>query len=117
MRDIYKPLRKKSVMRLEPGMLIRTNYSSEPYRIKSIQRGCASPSYIDSINMRNLPPSRPHINIVCSRPDGKGEFYLNRFDEETLLSMDKSYCGGKKELDHDWIMVLESDQVIQMTLF
>lgn len=103
-------------MRLEIGMLIKTNYSG-PYRIKRVTRGCTCPSYIDYINLRDPPPGRPHIDIVATRPDGSGEFYLNRWDEDTLQSLDKSYCGMKTALNYDWIEVLLSDEPVQLTLF
>lgn len=103
-------------MRLEPGMLIKTNYSG-PYRIKHVARDCVCPKYLDEINMDNPPPQRPHIHLECSRQDGTGKFWLNGWDEETLQSLDKSHCGHKTELGFDTITVLESDQPIQLSLF
>lgn len=99
-------------------MLIKTNYSG-PYRIKSVKRGCTCPSYLDEINSKGkpVPPRKKHIHIHCSRPDGKGDFYLNGWDEDTLMSIDKSFCGSKKSLDYDWIEILENDQSIQLELF
>jgi hypothetical protein len=79
-------------MRLEKGILIRTNYSG-PYRIMDIRRGCTCPSYLDSIDMENPPAQRPHVDLVCSRPDGTGRFYLNGWIEGTLRSISKSFCG------------------------
>jgi hypothetical protein len=102
-------------MKLEPGMLIETNYSG-PYRIKSVTRGCTCPNYVDTINLENPPPQSPHIHIVCSNPDKTGEFYLNGYDEETLQSLDKSYCESDK-LEHDYITILEQDKPIQKTFF
>jgi hypothetical protein len=94
-------------MKLYPGMLIRTNYSG-PYRIESIDRDCSCQSY---------PPNcRPHIHLTCTKPDGTDKFWLNGWDEETLLSLDKSYCGFKTELDHDYIVILEQDNPVQTTL-
>lgn len=104
-------------MKLKPGMLIETNYSG-PYRIKSVTRGCTCPNYTDTINLENPPSQPPHIHIVCSDPDGKGTpSYLSGYDEETLQSLDKSYCGEKEELDHDYITILEQDKPIQKTFF
>ena len=103
-------------MKLESGMLITTNYSG-PYRVKDVRRGCTCSRYVDTLNLRDPPPGRPHIDIVCTRPDGSGEFYLNRWDEDSLRSLDKSYCGIKSQLDHDWIEVLKDDQPVQLTLF
>lgn len=82
---------------LQVGMLIETNYSG-PYRIKSISGGCRCGQY-----------ERKHIHLVCTRPDGTGKFWLNGWDEETLRSLDKTYCGYKKEPDFDTITVLSED--------
>jgi hypothetical protein len=101
---------------LYPGMLIKTNYSG-PYRIKSIKRDCTCPSYLDQINSRN-PQQRPkHLEMVVTRPDGSGEFYLGGYIEETLQSLSKSYCGKKQELDHDVIIVIDQDKPVQMRLW
>lgn len=97
-------------------MLIKTNYS-EPYRITGLIRGCTCPFYIDEINMDDPPPTSPHIHLTLTRPDGSGRFWLGHFDEETLLSLDKSYCGGKTELGYDRIIILDQDMPVQMTLF
>lgn len=106
-----------NTIKLEPGMLIETNYSG-PYRIKSVTRGCTCPNYVDTINLKSPPPQPPHIHIVCSDPDGKGTpSYLNGYDEETLKSLDKSYCGEKEELDYDYITISEQDKPIQKTFF
>lgn len=102
-------------MKLEPGMLIDTNYSG-PYRIASISRGCTCSSYLDELSGRHRRRS-PHIHVICTRPDGTGEFYLNGWNEETLKSLEKTYCGMKKKLDYDVISVLPGDRPIQGTLF
>jgi hypothetical protein len=102
-------------MKLEPEMLIKTNYSG-PYRIKSVLRDCTCPSYLDEINGRPT-ARRPHIHLACTKPDGTGAFYINGWDEQTLLSLQKSYCGGKKEIGYDQIIVLQQDRPIQGTLF
>jgi|UPI0003706804 hypothetical protein len=102
-------------MKLEPGMLITTNYSG-PYRIKKVIRNCTCQSYLDTINHLSS-PSQPHIHLVCTRPDGTGEFFLNRWDETSLKSLQRTCCGGKKEVALDWLTVLENDQPVQGTLF
>ena len=102
-------------MRLEVGMLIKTNYSG-PYRIKEIERGCTCPLYLDQINMANPPAQPKHIHLVVTSPDGSERSYLGYYDEETLISLDKSYCGEKTELDYDHIIVLGCDKPVQMTL-
>ena len=103
-------------MRLEPGMLIKTNYSG-PYRIKEIERGCRCPLYIDTLDMDNPPPQPEHIHLTLTNPDGTGRFYLNHYIEETLTSLDKSYCGQKKEPDYDHIIVIPNEDPLQLTLF
>jgi len=103
-------------MRPEPGMLIKTNYGG-PYRIISVKRGCTCPSYFDELEMDEPPERRPHLHLICSKPDGKGRYYLDDWDEESLLSLEKSCCGGKEKLDYDRIFILEQDQPIQLTLF
>jgi len=99
-------------MKLEKGMLIRTNYSG-PYRILKIIRGCTCPSYLDTTNKDNP----PHIHLTVTRPDGSRKCWLNYFVEETLLSLHKTYCGYKTEIDYDRIIVMKSDVPIQFTLW
>ncbi len=103
-------------MKLEPGMLIKTNYSG-PYRIVKIKRGCTCPSYVDSINSTNPKPQPPHIHLECTDPDGSDHFCLGYFCEETLKSLWKTCCGNKEELDYDWIEILDNDTPIQLSLF
>ena len=100
-------------MKLEPGMLIETNYSG-PYRIKSIERGCTCSAYDIG---RGKPPPRPeHIHLILSSPDGNGKFYLNGYNEETLKSWDMSW-NEKEELEPDYITILKQDKPIQSTFF
>lgn len=103
-------------MRLEIGMLIRTNYSG-PYRIIDIRRGCTCSAYLDELDQDDPPKGPPHIHLELTGPDGKGRFYLNRWDEENLQSLDKSYCGFKATLDYDKIFILEQDRPVQGSLF
>jgi len=97
-------------------MLIKTNYSG-PYRIVEVDRNCTCPSYLDSISSRSPKPREPHIHITCTSPDGQGRYYLNGWLEDSLRSIDKSYCGCKTELDFDYITILDNDREIQMSLF
>ena len=103
--------------RLEPGMLIKTNYSSEPYRIVEVERGCTCPFYLDEIDLDEPPAQPEHIHLTLTRPDGTGRFWMGHYVEETLLSLDKTYCGLKDKPDHDRIIILEQDKPIQKTLF
>jgi hypothetical protein len=98
--------------KLHPGMLIKTNYSG-PYRIESITRGCECPSYLH----RDLKKRPPHIHLALTTADGAGKYWLNGWDEETLTSLEKSFCGGKPELGHDTITILPSEKYVQMELF
>lgn len=107
-------------MKLEVGMLIETNYSG-PYRIKTIERGCTCVHPLDQMNNMGNPDKQraqaPHLHLVVTRPDGTGEFFLSYFDEETLLSLQQTYCGGKDKLGYDRIIILPQDKHIQHTLF
>jgi len=103
-------------MKLHPGMLIRTNYSG-PYRIQSIRRNCQCQDYLGTISTKNHPERRPHIHLTCTRPNGTDKYWLNGWSEETLLSLSKSYCGGKTILDYDSIVIIGNDIPVQTTLF
>lgn len=103
-------------MRLEVGMLIRTNYSG-PYRITKIERNCTCQLRTDEDGDGDSKAWPPHLHLECSDPDGKGRFWLNGFIEETLQSIEKSYCGHKTELGYDYIEIMESDRQIQMSIF
>jgi len=102
-------------MRLEKGMLIKTNYSG-PYRILDIiDRQCTCSSYLDVLDYEDPPAQPPHMHLVLTNPDGTGRFYLNDFNEETLMSLQPTICGG--EWGHDRIIILEQDRPIQMGMF
>ena len=103
-------------MRLEKGMLIKTNYSG-PYRIMQIVRGCTCPLYADVLDMAEPPPQPPHLHLTLTSPDGSGKSYLGHFVEESLLSLHKTYCGFKTEPDFDRIIVMKSDIPIQTSMF
>jgi hypothetical protein len=96
--------------RLFPGMLIKTNYSG-PYKIKAVERNCICPHVFDD------QPRAPHLFITATDLDGQGEFYLDGFEDETLRSLEKTYCGLKQEPDYDHIEILPQPAPIQMTLF
>jgi len=103
--------------RLEKGMLIKTNYSG-PYRIVSIIRGCTCPLYSDTLKTNSPPDQPPHIHLTVSDPhNSRRLFWLNHWNEETLLSLGKSYCGMKTEPDYDQIFILENDKPIQLSMF
>jgi len=101
-------------VKLEKGMLIKTNYSG-PYRILDIERGCTCSSYLDELNMDDPPQQPKHMHLVLTRPDGTGRFWLNYFIEETMESIGPTICGG--EWGHDRIIALDQDKPVQMELF
>ncbi len=106
----------KTIMKLNPGMLIKTNYSG-PYRIAEIKRGCTCPLYLDELNSDDPPPQPEHIHLVLTKPGASGKFYIGHFFEESLRSLQKTYCGFKTEPDFDRIIILENDRPVQMALF
>ena len=67
--------------RFHKGMVVRTSYGTGPYRVHSFTEGCTCPSFLDTINMRNPPPSAPHSHIVCKIDGKSGNYYLNGYDE------------------------------------
>jgi hypothetical protein len=105
-----------SAMKLAQGMLIKTNYNTGPYRIKKIKRDCTCAHFLAEINMNNPPPLPPHLHLTVTNPDGSGEFYLNYYDEETLIG----YGPGSYDGTKDQIIVLTPDmplKPLQMDLF
>lgn len=103
-------------MKLNPGMLIKTNYRTGPYRIKKIIRGCTCAHLLAQINMKNPPDLPTHLHLILTTPEGRGEFYLNYYDEQTLTS----YGPGSYEGTKDRIIILTKDRPlppIQMDLF
>lgn len=106
--------------KLEKGMLIKTSYSEEIYRIKKITRNCICENWYDTVILEKPPiPQKPHIHIICEdvKPKRKTPSYLNGYDEETLKSLTKSCCGEKDELEYDYIIILKQDKPIQSTFF
>ena len=80
--------------------------------MQTIMRDCDCPLYIDTINGNEDRKQPHHVHLALSNPDGTDEFYLNNYDEKTLLSQNSDYDGN-----HDWIEILEQDQPVQTTLF
>ena len=101
---------------LEIGMKIKTNYSDESCTITGIDRGCTCPSYLDEIEMDDPPDRREHIHLELVNGAGQKR-WLNGYDENTLLSIEQSYCGGKAHLDYDRIIILPNDRPFQPGLF
>jgi len=66
--------------------------------------------------MDNPPEQPPHIHLHLSRPDGTGHFNIGHFDEETLQSLQQTYCN-KTKLDYDHIEILSVDKPVQLSLF
>lgn len=108
------------MVKLEPDMLIETNYSG-PYRIVSVSRGCTCEDWYDTVILeKKAKPRRPHIHLVLTDPEktwrSNNYAYLNGYDEETLMSISKSQDDNTKD-GHDFITILEQDKPIQKTLF
>lgn len=92
---------------LEVGQIIKTNYNTGPYRIKSIHRECTCPECIRSINGDDS-PSLKHIHLIVKDLNGgRGDYYLNGYNEETLKSV----------WSDDYLILCEDDQPIQISLF
>lgn len=107
-------------MKLEPGMLIKTSYGEDIYRIESITRNCTCANWYDTVILELPPkPQAPHIHIACEdvNPKSNTPSYLNEYDEETLRSLRRSGCGEKDDLAYDYIIILEQDKPIQSTFF
>ena len=102
-------------------MLVKTGYGTGPYRIKHIVRGCTCPCSLDKFNMQTPPPSPPHVHMILSDPDGRGEFYLGWYDEDTLQSVARSYDGSDEDCaipaSKDVLIILPDDRPVQTTLF
>lgn len=95
---------------LSPGMLIRTNYSG-PYRVETVERGCTCPQYDAAKGGPRSEASPPHIHLTCTLPEKPTEKrWLSHWDEETLQSLDWTYCGHKAERAPDWIEILEDPE-------
>lgn len=77
-------------MRIEIGTRLRTSYNTGPYTVVGILRDCTCPKYLDEINMRNPPPSKPHEHYVVRGPNAHGDSYLGGYDGETQQSV---WCG------------------------
>ena len=64
--------------RLKIGMIVRTSYGTEPYRITNIMISTA-PSFIVSLNSNTPQPSPEHYCLTVVRLDPKDskDYYLN----------------------------------------
>lgn len=109
-------------MRLETGMLVKTNYGQFTYRIVSIRRNCTCPNPGTVVDLwaagRQPPPTAEHVHLVCKAvahatcmplaTEDTSDFYLNGYSEKDL----KSVWSEK-----DYIEVLGSDTPVQSTFF
>jgi hypothetical protein len=81
------------------GDIIRTNYETGPYLVKSVVGPCTCPSFQDVINNNSEKLSKPHYHITCSK-DGKGTYHLGGYalDEngkiKSVWSDDEIYVEG-----------------------
>jgi hypothetical protein len=104
------------VVKICYGMMVKTSYGTGPYRIKKIVRNCTCSHILANINMDNPPPLPPHIHLTVTNPDGSGEYYLNYYDEETLIG----YGPGRYDGTKDQLVVVLPDKPLkplQMDLF
>jgi hypothetical protein len=107
------------MVKLEPGMLVKTSYGEQIFRIKEVHRNCTCPRYVDTINMEDPPDRPPHVHLVCSdeEPKSRTPSFLGDYDEETLKDIDESCLGETDELKHEYLIILKQDKPIQKTLF
>lgn len=94
-------------MRLEVGMIIKTNYGTGPYRILDIERGCTCPLYLDD------KPTPEHIHLTLTDPDGKGRSWIGYIIEETLTSVPETREGYIKDKEPDMIIMLDQGIPVQ----
>jgi len=107
-------------MRLRVGMYVRTNYNTGPYEVLEITRGCTCPQYLDTIEMADPPPSKPHIHLVCCKPgeSRRSEYYLAGYDEETLESVWTKYKTPESCIPYDRLYVVSPRELFkQLFLF
>lgn len=94
------------IRRLECGMIIRTNYGTEPYRITEVTRGCTCPQYGSDVRIK------PHVHLVLEWAGPRighaeyGPYYLGWYDEDTLRSITHP---------KDAIEILETREPVQGT--
>ena len=99
---------KGMAMRLEVGMMIRTNYGAGPFRITEIKRGCTCRwSYAGK-----GPGDPPHVHLTLEWAGPRnthseyGPYYLGGYDEDTLRSLSDP---------KDQIEILEKREPVQGT--
>lgn len=100
-------------MILHKGTIIKTNYNTGPYVVKSVSGPCNCPRAIDTLGYNNgiMSKSSPdHYHIVCTDPiDRKQLSYLNGYNKvgDRILSVWNS----------DEILIVALPDHVQMTLF
>lgn len=52
-------------MKLQAAAIVRTNYGTGPYIIKSVYGPCRCSDYLDYINLAEPPRSEPHYHLTC----------------------------------------------------
>lgn len=73
-------------MNLIPGAIVRTNYGTGPFRIKSVLGPCTCPRYSDFCSHVDK-PSPAHFHLVCDSAEDddrrpQGPFYLNGYRDD-----------------------------------
>jgi hypothetical protein len=89
--------------RLEVGDIVKTSYGTGPYEIMNIMRGCKCDSFDDE---KQDDREHIHLRLRMVGDRDKGEYYLNRYDEETLQNLDRP---------EDRIIPIKTSQPIQAT--
>lgn len=73
------------VLRLIPGMIIKTNYSPRKHKIIRVTRNCTCPRYTDELGYTNSgmeKKSPKHIHIQCKDMQDNRNSGFNGFVEE-----------------------------------
>jgi len=103
---------------LRVGMFVRTSYGSGPYEITHILRDCTCPECLDTIEMNDPPPTKPHIHLTCIKPgsSGRSKFWLGGYDEETLESVWTKYTTPESCIPYDRLYVVSPREIFKQAL-
>ena len=92
-------------MKLEKGMVIKTNYGERIYKIRSIRKGCTCTKYTDVINGKNTPSEIHNHLVVCDLDETRDPYYLNGYRDD-----------GSSVWYDDKIIIVKSNQC-QLSFF
>lgn len=95
------------------GKVVKTNYGTGPYRIPKMHGPCTCPTYVDSINMDNPPPTREHFHMTCRRvgEEKRGDdYYLSHLDRNgRSVVEDKSLATHR-----DYLIFLDDEPSLEI---